>query len=154
MVGSEEALETLDANPLPIGESLLVDDVPEDFQSSVTQIATLASAGAVKLVDEEMGTAAARVAIHLGELIPDVLAKGKPESAAAAILIIALRANGQMSITKKAIAEAVGSKPDFTGRAHTFSTRVGWRFSDWNMALGSPRFLVGSTRQSIIDGEI
>jgi hypothetical protein len=157
LVGGADALANLHAAPLPDDEPLDLSAVPSEFVDRVRTIGDLVVGGVSGLFpdDGELSTAAARTVALFGLQVPDVLERGKAESAAAAVLIIALTANLRgWRVTKKAIAESVGASPSgFVDRAHTLCNGIGTRFSDYQTALGDPRLLTSETRQAILDDE-
>jgi len=155
--GTDQLLSALDAAPLPDDEPLDLSAVPSGFVDRVRTIGDLVVGGVSGLFpdDGELSTSAARTVALFGLQVPDVLERGKAESAAAAVLIIALTANLRgWRVTKKAIAESVGASPSgFVDRAHTLCNGIGTRFSDYQTALGDPRLLTSETRQAILDDE-
>ena len=157
LVGGPEALANLDAIPLPADEPVDLSAVPPQVVDRVAEIGELVvgAVGALFPDDRELATAAARTVTFFGTELGDVLERGKAESAAAAVLLIVLTANGRgWKVTKKAMADAVGAKPSgFVDRARTLCNGVGLRFSDYQTALGDARLLTSETRQAILDDE-
>jgi hypothetical protein len=159
LVGGQNVLDSLDATPLPVDEEVDVAGVPAEHVDRVVEIGRLAANGALALFEEEpeLATAVRRTAARFGRDAAHLMARGKVETAAAAVLLVALSANGRgWATTKKAIAASVGlAKPgSFTDRAHTLCNAVGLRYSSYVTALGDPTLLTSETRRRILEDDV
>jgi hypothetical protein len=153
-VGGEEALENLDAHPLP-DEPLQVHDLPDDIRAKAAEVARLTDACCDALLDVEHRTACRRLLVDVADADPNVLRRrGRSETAAAAIVWIVVQANGGFSqqrggLTAKAVGERFGVA-DPGQRAPTFLRALGRNHSRHSLSLGSPRYLVAGHRAKII----
>lgn len=157
LVGGREEYESLDAQPLPQLGLLDLSEVPESAHMAAIEIVGLVDKATAELFsdDEEIGIAAHRFALHLAEICPHVITKGKRETAAAAIVAIIASANRRWNVPKKSIGDAVGTSSSFTDRARTFANQAGFEYSaHWITAIGDPRFLTSHMRQRILDGNV
>lgn len=152
-VGGPDALDQLTDEPLPHPETPSLDRVAEPYRSLVAHIATQSAAVASELYGPEFGTAASRIAVRLGQIDGKALARGNPETAGAAVVWMTASANDvAWSIAQAEIKEAFGTKASPKDRARTFAKLMAVDFNEYRpLNLGSPDFLVGSRRRSLID---
>lgn len=156
LVGGEEAFANLTAEPLPLNEPLDASAVVVVHRDEVSQIADVVVDVVEELFPEdgEMVTSALRIVAFFAERVPDVLVRGKHESAAAALVYLAMCANRRSwSVTKKAIAEAAGlsASASFSNRCHTFCRAVDMSFSEYVTAFGDASLLTSEFRKQILD---
>ncbi len=149
-VGGAAALDNLTVERLPANE---LGDGANLEDERLTHIVNAARTGARELFGDEMATAVSRLAIHLAGSIPKVLLRGRSESAAAAITLLSAEANNvKRQRTLKELQEVFGIKSSPSERASSISKAMGFRRQYYGLAaLGSPRFLISSRRQGILD---
>lgn len=162
IVGGEEVLENLDANPLPVDEPLDLGNVPEGVRGPVQKVADLVNTHAPQFFDDpEMPTAAQRTLLLIAEENPEAFARrSKDLNTAAAILFIAGHNNrwftqGSRDRTATALAKVVGVSPVSWDRA--FNMTKGLRTPETlegaphTFALGRPELLTSTRRKNIIE---
>ena len=152
-----DALDDLDISPLA-DEPLDLSQVPPDVHDRVTDVADLVDGCCAELLDVEHRTACRRLLGDVAAADPSIFRRrGRPETAAAAIVWIVAKANRAFSqrpggLTAKAVGEwfGVGSNPG--QRAPTLLKAIdapGRYFAD--VRLGTPRYLVADRRREIAE---
>lgn len=152
-----DALDDLDTSPLP-DEPLDLSPVPLDVHDKVAGVADLVDGCCAELLDVEHRTACRRLLADAAAADPGIFRRrGRPETAAAAVVWIVAKANRAFSqrpggLTAKAVGEwfGVGSNPG--QRAPTLLQAIdapGRYFAD--VRLGSPRYLVADRRRGIAE---
>jgi hypothetical protein len=152
-----DALDDLDTSPLA-DEPLDLSQVPPDVHDRVNDVAELVDACCAELLDVEHRTACRRLLGDVAAADPSIFRRrGRPETAAAAIVWIVAKANRALSqrpggLTAKAVGEwfDVGSNPG--QRAPTLLKAIdapGRYFAD--VRLGTPRYLVADRRRGIAE---
>ena len=160
--GGEEALENLDAEPLPIGEPLQVEGVPEDVLERVKGVGELvAKHGSEYFSDPEMPTAANRTLHLIATQKPEVFRRrAKDLNTAAAILFNAGHNNrwftrNDPERTVAALARTMGVKTVDRDRAYNairgLQTTHTAASAPSSLSLGRPELLTSTRRQDILD---
>ncbi|MGH3442290.1 MAG: DUF6398 domain-containing protein [Nitriliruptorales bacterium] len=156
-VGGEEALASLDAEPLP-DEPFDRDAVPADVRGRVGEVLELVDRCCVELFDVEHRTACRR-------LLADVVAgdaevfrrRGRADTAAAAIIWIVAKANDSFDsygdgVSAKDLMGWFGRTGSPSQRANTLLKAVSRQDrSAYDMRLGTTRYLTSQRRRAIID---
>ena len=152
----EDALDDLDTTPLD-DEPLDLSGVAGDVRPVVAEVAHLTDACCDELLDVEHRTACRRLLADVAAARPDIFRRrARFETAAAAVVWIVVKANHGFSqapggFTAKALGEWFG----VSGPSQRAATLLGAldlpssRYGD--VALGSPRYLVGSRRRRIAE---
>ena len=156
-VGGYDALDTLDARPLP-DEPFDWAVVPEDVRAPVEQVLTLVDEACGALLDREHRTACRRLLAAVAEHGPHVLRrKGRPETAAAAIAWSVAKANDTFELYHglqvKELLGWFGLTGSVSQRANTLLDAAGIpdaRPYGIELVLRSPRYLTGPHRADII----
>lgn len=154
----EAALPDLDTAPLP-DEPLDLSGVPDDVHGRVTQVADLVDACCDGLLDVEHRTACRRLLPDVAAAEPDIFRReARAETAAAAIVWIVVKANGDFSqreggLTVKALGEwfALSTNPGTRARTLLRALGVDVEPSPGDIRLGMPRYLVADRRRWIIE---
>ena len=160
-VGGEEALEALDADPLPTGERFDVGDVPEDVRDRVEKIGGLVSTHASQFfADPEMVTAAHRTLLLVATENPEVFRRrSKDLNTAAAILFITGHNNRWITRndpdrSAAALWKSVGVSPVPWDRAFNMlkelPTQQALAGDPSAFALGRPELLTSTRRAAIL----
>lgn len=153
-VGGADALEKLDTERLP-DEPLELGAVPEDVRGRVVEVAGLADACCAALLDVEYRTACRRLLADVAAADGEIFRRrGRSDTAAAAIVWIAARANDRLTgaggLTAKALGEWFGVS-NASQRASTLLKALDAPDpSPYSLRLGSPRYLVAARRRAII----
>ncbi len=160
-VGGEEALDALDADPLPTGELFDVGDVPEDVRDRVEKIGDLVSTHASQFfADPEMVTAAHRTLLLVATENPEVFRRrSKDLNTAAAILFITGHNNRWITRndpdrSAAALWKTVGVSPVPWDRAFNMlkelPTQQTLAGDPSTFALGRPELLTSTRRAAIL----
>lgn len=156
-VGGEERLRTLATAPLP-DEPLRLDGLSPAVAERVRELGGLTDAGCERLLDREHRTACRRLLHDVASTDPAPLRRGRPETAAAAVVWIVATANRSLDARR-------GDRPGVNDLVAWFGlsggpSRRAWpllaalgvdrdRYSGGHLRLGSPRYLVASRRAAI-----
>jgi Domain of unknown function (DUF6398) len=155
-VGDRIQLDRLDDNPLP-DEPFRREDIPDDVTAPVHEVLALTDRCCEEVLDFEYRTACrrllARVAFKEGEVFRH---KGRPETAAAALVWIIGKANnlfeqrpGVMQV--RDLLSHFGLRQSSVGqRAAAMLRAGGFRDDTYIVRLGSPDYLVAAHRRRII----
>lgn len=156
MVGGEEALERLTADPLP-PEGFAWDEVAEDIRPRVAEILALCDACAEEMFDPEYRTAFRRVLARTAEAEPAVFRRrSKNETAAAAIAWVVAAANERLNpigdLTAGALLAHFGVSGSVADRARPFLRAFGAPEHQQaiGLTLATPEVLTSETRRSLI----
>lgn len=154
-VGSELALRTLDAEPLP-DEPFAWDTVPLDGHDRLQEVLHLVDATCETLFDIELRTAARRLVARVALGDPRVLSRGRPETAAAALVWIVATANDAFTrhglLVKDYMTHLGLGSGTPSQRADTFLRAAGIEAHRYpRLGLGDPSLLVSAHRRSIIE---
>lgn len=167
-VGGEEALESLDDEPLPV-EPLVLDEVPEDLHAKLGEIDAALVAGLAEVQvghlpqigpepDEEFLTACRRFLVQATVGEPEVLrGRASVTNTAAAVALVVGRGNalvgGTGPIPAKELMRAFGAKSTPSQRASRLQEAALLPHAPEGemLALGSPRLLVASARRAILE---
>jgi hypothetical protein len=158
-VGGREALEQLDADPLP-DEPFDWTGVEDDIKEKVSEVLALCDRNADELLDLEHQTANRRLLRDLAAANPAFFrGRAAARTSAAAISYMVAHANRSLSsygpLTAQALIGHFGVK-SASQRAHQFRDFLGLpeHLPDHGpMPLGSPDYLVGIRRQELIDNQ-
>ena len=156
-VGGDDALQVLDARPLP-DEEFARDGIPDDVHARVTEVQALCDECCDALLDAEYRTACRRFLAVVARGDPNVFRrKARNETAAAAVCWIVGRANDAFSsypggLYVKDLMAYFGLKQGGASQRATTMLRAGGfdqpMYGD--LTLGSPRYLVSRRRADII----
>jgi hypothetical protein len=156
-VGGADALDTLDADPLP-DETFPWAAIPPDIQGTVGAILELSDTCCEEHFDIEMRTACRRVLAKVAEADPAIFRRrAKIENAAAAIGWITAKLNGLYGgrlarlhakdhMAYFGVSGSAGSQ-----RAATMVRALGNDGFGWNPSLGDAGLLLSTTRADIIE---
>lgn len=156
-VGGEDALATLDTEPLP-DEQLDLGEVPDDVHARVRAVAALTDACCDDLLDREHRTACRRLMADVAAGDPAIFRRrSRDDRAAAALAWIVCSANDTLDpsgggLTATELVGWFGVDGSVSQRAATMLRAVGvhdQRGSD--VALGTTRYLVADSRATIIE---
>ncbi|MGH9151806.1 MAG: DUF6398 domain-containing protein [Acidimicrobiales bacterium] len=157
-VGGPEALEALDAAPLP-DEAFDWTGIPADVHDRVADVLARCDRGCDEVLDAEYRTAARRLLAQIAVNGPEVFRRrGRADTAAAAICWAVGRANDVFDqrrggLTQKALLAHFGVRQGgISQRAATLLRAGGFPLHPFDLSLGSPRYLVSRRRQHIVDG--
>jgi hypothetical protein len=157
-VGGIDALQNLDASPLPI-EPLDLSAVGGDIHDKVTHVGRLVAEACAVLFDDEFRTACYRMLARIAEADPVIFRRsGRADTAAAALMWIALKNNAQFGtyndVTVKALMEQLGLTGSPAQRAQPMLAALGVAHpSDWGIdaTLGDPTLLTSRFRGWLIE---
>lgn len=155
-VGSELALHTLDAEPLP-DEPFAWEGVPLDVHDRLLEVLGLIDATCEELFDVELRTAARRLVARVVAGDPAVFTrKGRTETAAAALVWIVATPNEAFTrhgVGVKDLMAHLGLRSGTPSqRADTFLRAAGINPHRYpRLSLGEPSLLTSAQRRSIID---
>jgi len=157
-VGGPEALEALDAAPLP-DEAFDWTGIPADVHDRVGEVLARCDRCCDEVLDAEYRTAARRLLAQVARNGPEVFRRrGRADTAAAAICWSVGRANHVFDqrrggLTQKALLAHFGAQQgSIPQRAATLLRAGGFAPHTFDLSLGSPRYLVSRRRQHIVDG--
>lgn len=151
-VGSQDALDALDDGPLP-DEPFNWDGIAPDVAERVREVVELIDRCCDDLLDTEYRTACRRLLARLAAPAEVFRRKGKPQTAAAAVVWIIGKANdlfrtGDLQVNE--VMRHFGLTGSPSQRAETLMRAAGFAYSSYGVSLGSPEYLVSSKRRSII----
>jgi hypothetical protein len=156
-VGDQDALERLDADPLP-DEPFDWQQVPDDVREPVTEVLALVDRCCDELFDVELRTAARRVLARLAAADPRLFAaRPRADMTAAAVCWMVGHANGVFDRGTPAVKDLMSclgvraSSP--SQRARPLLRALGVDPTHWAHAgapLGSPDYLTGRRRTALL----
>jgi Domain of unknown function (DUF6398) len=152
-VGGPSALADLGVEPLP-DEPFEWTGVPDDARERVAEILRLCDEHADAMLDVEHRTAERRLLSRVASSAPELLLRGEPRTAAAAVVWIIARANkstshyGPLTVAKLLAPLGVSNSSQ---RAHTFLRALGIpEQPPGEVSLGAPDLLVARRRAEIV----
>lgn len=151
-VGSRAALDELDDRPLP-DEPFDWNAVHPDIAERVREVVELIDRCCEELLDAEYRTACRRLLARLAAPPESFRRKGKPQTAAAAVIWIVGKANDLFAHGGLQVNEVMsyfGLTGSVSQRAQTLMRGAGFRYGSYDLTLGSPEYLVSSRRRKII----
>ncbi len=156
-VGGEEQLNHLDAGPLP-DEPFDWSGIPDDITTRVAEVLELTDGCCDALLDVEYRTVARRVLARIASEGPEVFRrKARSETAAAAVVWIAGKANGQcelvagpLRLRSADIVRHFDIKSSPSQRAAVMLRAGGFPNNTYDVELGSPDYLTAERRVHII----
>ena len=151
-VGGRDALDALDADPLP-DEDLELDQVPEDVHDRVRRISALCDDCCDALLDVETRTATRRLIRDVAIGDPKLFRrKSRDDLAAAALCWLVGSVNRAVGwnngVQTKELMAHFGVTGSPSQRAETMRAAV---LNPGDEGLGSPSYLTGRTRAALID---
>lgn len=158
-VGDEEALRSLDADPLP-DEPLDWEVIPDDVHDRVGEVLELVDRCCEELLDVEYRTACRRLLADVVAGDPEILRRrGRADTAAAALVWIVGKANDVFhpSASRLAVKDLLawfGITGSVSQRANTMLKAIGAgerTHYGTDIRLGTTRYLVSERRQDIIE---
>lgn len=154
-VGSDAALRTLDGEPLP-DEPFAWDAVPVDTHEHLRPLLEVVDATCDALFDVEVRTAARRLLVKVALGDPQVLRRGRTDTAAAALVWIVASANDSFARANILVKELMAHLGLTSGapsqRADTFLRAAGIdTFRYPTVALADPALLTSARRRWVID---
>lgn len=160
-VGGEDALEKLNADPLPTGEPLAFEGVPEDVSERVKNIGELVGKYAAQYFqDPEMVTAAHRTLHLLATRKPDVFRRRSKDLNTAAVVLYITGHNNRWfdrtlpDRTVLALGKMMGVKAISWDRAFNTTTGLHTKYTPTGeptaLSLGRPELLTSTRRKNIL----
>ncbi|OFB38073.1 hypothetical protein BA059_16100 [Mycolicibacterium sp. (ex Dasyatis americana)] len=155
--GGEERLDQLNTVPLP-DEPFDWSGIPDDVTPRVAEVLELADSCCDALLDVEYRTVARRVLARVASEGPEVFRrKARADTAAAAVVWIAGKANGQcelvagpLRLRSADITRHFNVKSSPSQRAEVMLRAAGFPGHHLDVELGSPDFLTAERREQII----
>jgi len=155
-VGSDEALRSLDGDPLP-DEPFDRTGIPDDVHDRVSEVLALLDEGCVALFDREFRTACRRFLTDAAAGDPSVF-RGRTSAAntAAAVCWVVGKANDLLTydggLLVKDLTAHFGASSNIAQRAGVLIAAAGLEHDGYGpVQPGTPRYLVSGMRQSIVD---
>ncbi|MED5812877.1 DUF6398 domain-containing protein [Mycolicibacterium sp. 050232] len=156
-VGGDEQLDQLNAVPLP-DEPFDWSGIPDDVTPRVAEVLDLADGCCDALLDVEYRTVARRVLARVASMGPEVFRrKSRADTAAAAVVWIAGKANGQcelvaglLRLRSADITRYFDIKSSPSQRAEVMLRAGGFPGRPYDVELGSPDYLTAERREQII----
>lgn len=151
-VGSRAALDELDDRPLP-DEPFCWDGIGPDIRQRVGEILELVDRCCDDLLDAEYRTACRRLLARMAAAPEAFRRKGKPQTAAAAVVWIIGKVNDLFRYGNLQVNELIryfGLTGSVSQRAETLMRAAGFKYVSYGLSLGSPEYLVSSERRRII----
>ncbi|MGV0741051.1 DUF6398 domain-containing protein [Mycolicibacterium sp. XJ870] len=156
-VGGDEQLDQLDTVPLP-DEPFDWTGIADDVTARVADVLELSDRCCDALLDVEYRTVARRVLSRVASSGPAVFRrKGSADTAAAAVVWIAGKANGQcalhagpLRLRSSDIMRHFGVKSSPSQRAAVMLRASGFPNDTYDVELGSPDYLTADRREQII----
>lgn len=157
LVGGMEELDQLDTVPLP-DEPFDWSDIPDDVTPRVAEVLELTDRCCDALLDVEYRTVARRVLARVASRGPAMFRrKARTDTAAAAVVWIAGKANGQcelvagpLRLRSADIMRHFNSKSSPSQRAAAMLRAGDFPGSPYDVELGSPDYLTAERREEII----
>ncbi len=152
-VGSRAALEELDDRPLR-DEPFCWDGIHPDVEQRVREVVELIDRCCDDLLDTEYRTACRRLLASLAAPPEAFRRRGKPQTAAAAVVWIIgkvndLFRNGNIQVNE--LMSYFGLTGSVSQRAETLMRGAGLAYASYDLRLGSPGYLVSTRRRKIIE---
>ncbi|GEL20515.1 hypothetical protein PA7_43520 [Pseudonocardia asaccharolytica DSM 44247 = NBRC 16224] len=154
-VGSESALDALDASPLP-DESFDWRSIPADIHDRVAEVLALVDRGSGELLDVESRTACRRLLARAAAGDPEIFRRrGRAATAAAAICWIIGKANRSVGADGVAVKDLTGhfglGRSTVSPRSKPLLRAIGVAPEQYGgMDLASPDYLTAARRGQII----
>lgn len=156
-VGGEEQLDQLSTVPLP-DEPFDWSGIPDDVTPRVAEVLELAESCCDAVLDVEYRTVARRVLARIASEGPEVFRrKARADTAAAAVVWIASKANGQcelvagpLRLRSADIVRHFNIKSSPSQRAEVMLRAAGFPGHHLDVELGSPDYLTAERREQII----
>lgn len=151
-VGGDEALRALDGAPLP-DEAFDWTAVPAEVSDRAGEVLALVDRGCDALLDAECRAAARRLLADVAAADPEAIRRGRADTAAAALVWAVAKANDRFSAGGLTVTELqgwFGVSGSVSQRASTLLKAIGVAPRAGGLALGTPRYLTGPRRQSIV----
>jgi hypothetical protein len=154
-VGGHDRLDRLDADPLP-DEEFRWAGIADDLRDGVQEVLTLTDQCCDELLDVEYRTACRRLLARAASGGPEVFRrKGRPETAAAAVVWILGKANDQFhqfapGLNAKDVMSHFGLRGSVSHRAATLLDAAGFDCATYDLTLGSTDYLVSAQRRRMI----
>ena len=154
-VGGPDLLTSLDDVPLP-DEDFRWDGVPEDIVARVEEVLSLVDECCVVMLDVEYRTACRRLLARVSSRGPHVFRRNaKPEMSAAAVVWMIGRVNDvfnpyQKEFKVKTLMSYFGLNGSASTRAKAMLEAAEIDTDAYDLALGSPDYLVAARRRRII----
>jgi hypothetical protein len=156
-VGGSAQLDSLDTEPLP-DEPFDSDGIPDDIGARVGEILGLTDRCCDEMLGTEYRTASRRLLARAATGDPDLFRrKGRPDTAAAAVVWIIGKANGLFALWGRGllVKDVLGHfgirKGSVSQRAATILKAAGCDCDTYDLRLGSPDYLVADRRRRIIE---
>lgn len=151
-VGGEAALGELDDRPLP-DEPFCWAGIDPDIAQRVGEVLELIDRCCDDLLDAEYRTACRRLLARLAAPPEAFRRKGKPQTAAAAVVWIIGKVNdlfrhGNLQVNE--LMSYFGLTGSVSQRAETLMRTAGFDYAPYDLSLGSPEYLASPTRRRII----
>lgn len=156
LVGGEDVLDSLDDLPLP-AEDVDLSTLPESVRDLVIRLDDRITKGLGHELGIEPLTAVRRLLVTIARTAPDVLARGKEENTAAALVWLVGKTNDvfypRSELRIGDAVTAVGAKGSPGSRAYTLINASGLRRDGWHadILFGEPALLTSATRREIIE---
>jgi Domain of unknown function (DUF6398) len=151
-VGGRDQLAALTPEPLA-DEPFDWGGLSTDVHDRVNEVLGLCDACCDHHFDAEHRTAVRRLLHDVAVGNPQILRRGKAETAAAALCWMVARANesvGYVGVQTQDLMRSFGLNSTPSTRANTMRKAIGLDATRLHGSLGSPRYLTGALRQSII----
>lgn len=153
-VGGDAALDRLDDRPLP-DEDFRWDGIAEDVVARVRDVVELADRCCDALLDIECRTACRRLLAHIASRGPEVVGRGRAETAAAAVVWIIAKVNNVLRhqgghVLAKDLMSQFGIVQSGASRAEALLRAGGFDPDTRFLYLGSPAYLTARRRRQII----
>jgi hypothetical protein len=152
-VGGHDQLAALTTEPLP-DEPFDWVGVPSGVHDRIAEVLALCDDCCDRHLDVEHRTAVRRLLHDVAIGDPQIFVRrGKVETAAASLCWMIGRANdtvGWGRLQTQDLMRSFGLKSPPSTRANTMRAAIGADLTEWPASLGSPRYLTGTRRQSII----
>jgi hypothetical protein len=152
-VGGRVALDGLDDRPLP-DEPFCWDRIDPDVAERVREVLILIDRCCDDLLDTEYRTACRRLLARLAAPAEAFRRKGKPETAAAAVVWLVGKANdlfGNGSLQVNELMSYFGLKGSVSQRAEMLMRTAGLPYTSYSLSFGSPNYLISGKRRWIIE---
>lgn len=151
-VGGLHQLETLEIEPLP-NEDFDRDVLPADIRARAEAIRELAENCCAALLDRdgdvEHRTALRRLLREVAGGDPHTLARGREDTAAAALCMIIAKANAVSTVDQRALSAHLGLASSPSSRVVSMRRAAG--LPEYGIALGSTRYLTSATRRRLVE---
>jgi hypothetical protein len=156
MVGGADALDRLNADPLP-DEPFSWEGITDDIRDRVSEVSELADGCCAALFDVELRTAARRLLAKVAATDPQIFRRrSSPATAAAAVCWIVAKANDRLDLYQSGGTRVKDLMAHFrlTGtpsrRAEVMLRAIGVGYSYYGIELGDADLLVAKQRADVI----